>query len=75
MPKLPRPTGKEMLAFLESRGFTLVRVHGSHHILRNGHVRTSVPIHGNNQLKIGTLHGILRDIRLSAEEFADTWGS
>ncbi len=62
-----------MLAFLEKRGFMLVRVRGSHHVLRNDHLRTSVPVHSNEHLKIGTLHAILRDIRMSAEEFADEW--
>ena len=62
-----------MLAFLEERGFTLVRVRGSHHVMNNGQLRTVVPIHGSEILKIGTLHGILRDIRMSAEEFANEW--
>lgn len=36
-------------------------------------VRTSVPVHGNQTLKIGTLRGILRDIDLSAYDFARRW--
>jgi predicted RNA binding protein YcfA (HicA-like mRNA interferase family) len=32
--KLPRPTGKEMVRFLESQGFTVVRIRGSHHFLK-----------------------------------------
>lgn len=73
MPRLPRPTGKEMLAFLEKRGFVLVRMHGSHHVLRNDFLRTSVPIHDNEYLKIGTLYGILHDIRMPVEEFVGEW--
>ncbi len=75
MPKLPRPTGKEILTFLERHDFVLVRVRGSHHVLRNGPLRTSVPVHGNKQLKIGTLHGILRDIRMKVEDFVDEWNA
>jgi predicted RNA binding protein YcfA (HicA-like mRNA interferase family) len=30
---------------------------------------TTVPVHGNRNLKIGTLRSILRDIEISAAEF------
>ncbi len=36
-------------------------------------IRTTVPVHGNQTLKIGTLRGILRDINLSANDFASLW--
>jgi predicted RNA binding protein YcfA (HicA-like mRNA interferase family) len=71
--KLPRPTGAEMLRFLQRQGFVLVRVRGSHHFLKRGEQRTSVPVHGTRILKIGTLHGILRDIDLSPAEFSQRW--
>ena len=70
MAKLPRVTGQEMVQFLQREGFQLLRVRGSHHFLSRGDLRTSVPVHGNRPLKIGTLRGILRDIRMSATEFA-----
>lgn len=35
--------------------------------------RTSVPVHGSQTLKIGTLHAILRDIDLSATDFTRLW--
>ena len=73
VPKLPRPTGKEMLRFLEERGFTVVRIRGSHHILVQGNLRTSIPIHGNQVLKIGTLRGILRDIEMNPADFERLW--
>jgi predicted RNase H-like HicB family nuclease len=31
VPKLPRPTGPEMIKFLAKQGFEVVRVRGSHH--------------------------------------------
>src|SRR5579871_1904545 len=46
VPKLPRPTGKEMVAFLEKQGFQVVRIRGSHHALAKGSARTMVPVHG-----------------------------
>jgi predicted RNA binding protein YcfA (HicA-like mRNA interferase family) len=62
-----------MLAFLRGRGFVVIRILGSHHVVANGSLHTVVPIHGHEVLKIGTLHGILRDIRMSAEQFSDEW--
>ena len=73
MPRLPRPSGKEVLAFLMRRGFVVVRINGSHHVLSKGVLRTSIPVHGNETLKIGTLQGLLRDIGMSAEEFIVAW--
>ena len=70
MAKLPRVTGQEMVRFLEKEGFQLVRVRGSHHSLSNGALRTSVPVHGSRPLKVGTLGGILRDIRMLPSEFS-----
>jgi predicted RNA binding protein YcfA (HicA-like mRNA interferase family) len=75
MARLPRPSGKEMVRFLRQQGFELVRTRGSHHFLAKGELRTSVPVHGNRLLRIGTLHGILRDVRLSPKEFGDLWRS
>ena len=60
-----------MVRFLQRRGFQLLRVHGSYHFLESGQSRTSVPVHGNRPLKIGTLRSILRDIDLSPSDFAD----
>ena len=73
MAKLPRPSGKEMVRFLERQGYRVLRIRGSHHFLERGDRRTSVPVHGNAPLKIGTLRGILRDIDLSPAEFALRW--
>ncbi|MFV1968228.1 MAG: type II toxin-antitoxin system HicA family toxin [Pirellulaceae bacterium] len=73
MANLPRLTGTEMARFLQRQGFTLLRVRGSHHYLGRGDQHTSVPVHRNQTLKIGTLRGILRDINLSPDEFADRW--
>ena len=59
-----------MVRFLQSEGFALLRVRGSHYFLAKGELRTSVPVHGNRDLKIGTFRGILRDIQMSPSEFA-----
>lgn len=75
MVEIPRPTGKELVRFLRKQGFLLQRVRGSHHYMIRGELRTSVPVHGNQTLKIGTLRGILRDIRWSPQEFFAVWYS
>ena len=73
MARLPRPSGRHMVRFLESQGFSVVRIRGSHHVMARDIKRTSIPVHGNNALKIGTLRGILRDIEMSPDEFERLW--
>ena len=55
-------SGKELVKLLESNGWQLLRVHGSHHILgKSGSViRLSVPVHGNKPIKTGLLRHILK---------------
>ncbi len=74
MPKLPRPTGKEMTRFLERQGLRVIRIVGSHHFMDDGESRrTSVPVHGNSNIKIGTLRSIQRDINMSPTDFERLW--
>ena len=75
MPKLPRPTGAEMVRFLEAQGFRVVRIRGSHHILVKGELRTTVPVHGSQNMRIGTLRGVLGDIEMSPLDFEIRWGA
>jgi len=62
-----------MIRFLERQGFSVKRIRGSHHVLERVSARTTVPVHGNDMLRIGTLRGILRDVEMSPAEFADLW--
>ena len=50
-------SGKELAKIVETRGWSLLRVQGSHHIYgKSGSVvRLSIPIHGNKPLKTGLL--------------------
>ena len=73
MANLPRPSGREMIRFLERQSFSIVRIRGSHHVMVRGSLHTTVPVHGNETLKIGTLRSILRDAELSPLEFAAIW--
>jgi predicted RNA binding protein YcfA (HicA-like mRNA interferase family) len=47
---------------LESNGWTLKRINGSHHIYtKSGNtVRISVPVHGNAPLKIGLQRHLMK---------------
>lgn len=55
-------SGKEFTKALERRGWTLLRVQGSHHIYgKTGtDVRLSVPVHGKQTLKTGLLRHLLK---------------
>lgn len=55
-------TGKELGRILESHGWKLLRVHGSHHIYGKfgSVVRLSVPVHSNTPLKKGLLSHLLK---------------
>jgi predicted RNA binding protein YcfA (HicA-like mRNA interferase family) len=55
-------SGKELARLLERHAWTLLRIHGSHHIYgKSGSiVRLSVPIHGNKPLKIGLVKHLLK---------------
>ena len=73
MSKFPRPTGKEFVRFLERQGFVCVRITGSHHYMEKGSLHSSVPVHSNDTLKMGTLRGILRSLKMKPEEFESLW--
>ena len=62
-------SGKELAKLLEQRGWERARIQGSHHIYRKAGstVRLSVPIHGNQALKKGLLHHLLKAAGLEAE--------
>ena len=63
-------SGKALTAVLERQGWKLLRVHGSHHIYgkEGSIVRLSVPIHGNQPLKIGLLKHLLKLASISESE-------
>ena len=73
MPRLPRITGKELVAALKKAGFVCKRIEGSHHILQNifpeETVTIPVPVHSGKIIKLGLLNHILRKARLSIDQF------
>ena len=71
MAKLPVMKGKELVKFLESIGFKVVRTRGSHVRLRSEDGRvTTVPVHEKEDIPKGLLRKIIReDLEMSLEEF------
>ena len=68
-PRLPRPSGGELLAALGRAGFEVVRVKGSHHFLRHLDGRTTVvPVHSGETIGPGLLNKILHDTDLSRDD-------
>jgi len=71
---LPVVSGKRVIQALHRAGFVTDRIVGSHHVLvRPGDLtRTvTVPLHGNRDLKPGTLRSIIRRAGFAVEEFSE----
>jgi len=63
-------SGKRMCKLLEAKGWKLARVTGSHHIfvISGKNIRISVPVHGNQDLKIGLQKAIMNLAGIHEEE-------
>ena len=63
-------SGRDFARIVERRGWTLLRVNGSHHIYgKSGSVvRLSIPIHGNKPLKTGLLRHLAKLADVSDED-------
>jgi len=73
VPRLRRVSGQEAVRALERLGFVRVRQRGSHVMLKRqtpeGDIGCVVPL--QRELALGTLRGILRQARVTLEEFAE----
>ena len=63
-------SGKQFARILENHGWILVRVNGSHHVyMQAGNpARISLPIHKNEDLKIGLLKHFMKVAGISEAE-------
>lgn len=63
-------SGRELTRIVERRGWTLLRVSGSHHIYGKpgSIVRLSIPIHGGKALKTGLLRHLLKLAEIPEED-------
>lgn len=72
MTRLPRTTGKELVAALGRIGFEVIRVKGSHHFVRHADGRvTVVPVHAGETLGPGLLTRILADVGLPRDQLIE----
>lgn len=71
MSKLPSVSGKEAVSAFSNNGFEVVRICGSHHMMKKtGHrFVLSVPVHRNEPLKKGLLRGLISDAGKTVDEF------
>jgi len=53
-------TGKEVIAKLKAAGWSVNRIHGSHHILVKGGQAVPVPVHGSRDIGADLLAAIQR---------------
>lgn len=71
MPRLPQLTARELVRFLESKGFLEARQAGSHLTLwhEDRKVAVTVPMHSGCDLGRGLAARILKDAGFSVEDF------
>jgi predicted RNA binding protein YcfA (HicA-like mRNA interferase family) len=70
MARLPVLKPREIARVLEKLGFIEVRQRGSHKQYRHADGRgTTIPFHGSRDLSPFLLRQIIKDIRLTPEEF------
>ena len=72
---LPVIKGKDLVIFLETIGFVIIRQKGSHVRLKSDDGRyTSVPVHSGEEIPKGLLRKIIReDLEMDLEEFAGAY--
>lgn len=63
-------SGRDFSRAVERQGWTLLRVHGSHHIYGKpgSTVRLSVPVHERRDLKVGLLRHLMKLAELSEDD-------
>jgi predicted RNA binding protein YcfA (HicA-like mRNA interferase family) len=71
MPKLVTISAKKLLKLFLKNGYEILRIRGSHHFIFNKNLNktTCIPIHGNENVGVGLLRTILRDIEMAVEDF------
>ena len=63
-------SGKKLCKIVERKGWTLKKITGSHHIYEkdNEDKIISIPVHRNQDLKLGTLKSIMKVAQLSEDD-------
>ncbi len=67
---IPVVPGAKVVKALESAGFVVVRIAGSHHVMQHPDGRAAtVPVHAGRDMPKGTLRNILAIIGMTPDEF------
>ena len=75
MSRLPILTGLELIKKLEKVGFKTIRQKGSHVFLKHQDNRTTIiPVHKGKDVDRSLLRKVLRDTKISPNEFKDILG-
>jgi predicted RNA binding protein YcfA (HicA-like mRNA interferase family) len=63
-------SGKKLCKIVEKKGWILKKITGSHHIYEktNENKIISIPVHRNQDLKLGTLNSIMKIAQLSEHD-------
>ena len=63
-------SGQDLARAVQRKGWSLARVHGSHHIftMPGRRERIVIPVHGNRPLKTGLLRSLMKIADLTEEE-------
>ena len=63
-------SGKDLARLVQRKGWSLARVHGSHHVfvMPGRRERIVIPVHGNRPLKVGLLRALMKIADLAEEE-------
>jgi len=72
---LPVIRGKDLIAFLEKNGFTIIRQRGSHVRMKSDDGKyTTIPVHSGEDIPKGLLRKIIReDLEITLEEFVEAY--
>ncbi|WP_009634082.1 type II toxin-antitoxin system HicA family toxin [Synechocystis sp. PCC 7509] len=63
-------SGKQLCKLVKQKGWILRSINGSHHIYVNPELEgiLTIPVHRNQDLKIGTLKALMNKAQLSEED-------
>ena len=69
--RLPPVKAREVIGILERSGWHIDHVTGSHYIMRHPQKteRTTIPYHGNRDIKIAVIRSIVSQAGMTVEEF------
>ncbi len=63
-------SGKQLCKIVEKKGWRLKKITGSHHIYEQSEISKtlSIPVHRNQDLKIGTLKALMKVAELTEKD-------